>query len=124
MAWVFGLTALFWSLFTIQLLRHLPNLRKLPHDEPNDPAALPSVAVVFSARDEADRIEKTVKMLLDHGLPIREVIAVDDRSTDGTSEILARLAAEDSRLKVVRIDELPDRWLGKTHGLHVGAQQA
>jgi glycosyltransferase involved in cell wall biosynthesis len=123
MAWVFGAAALFWSLLTIQLLRHLPNLRRLPADEPNDPA-LPSVAVVFSARDEADRIEKTMKMLLEHGSPILEVIAVDDRSTDGTSEILARLAAEDSRLKVVRIDELPDRWLGKTHGLHVGAQQA
>ena len=124
MAWLFGVVALFWAMLTLQLLYHVRNLRRLSLDALIDSTDLPPVDVVFSARDEADRVEKTVRMQLDHGSPIRDVIAVDDRSTDGTSEILARLAAEHPRLKVVRVDELPDRWLGKSHGLHVGGREA
>ena len=42
-----------------------------------------------------------------------EVIVVDDRSSDGTPDILRSLAKEDSRLQVIRIDKLPEGWLGK-----------
>jgi glycosyltransferase involved in cell wall biosynthesis len=124
MTWIFGVSALFWATLTLKLLWHLPNLRALPKKFTVSPRDLPDVSVVFSARDEAERIEGTVRRLLDHGAPIREVVAVDDRSVDGTSAILERLAAEDARLNVIRIDELPSRWLGKSHGLHVGAQRA
>jgi len=124
MSILFGCVAFAWAMMTFSLLRHLPNLRDFPNQLPADPVALPGVSVVFSARDEADRIERTVRLLLDQGGPVREVIAVDDRSMDGTSAILDRLAAEDSRLQIVRIDELPERWLGKTHGLHAGAKHA
>jgi glycosyltransferase involved in cell wall biosynthesis len=53
-----------------------------------------------------------------------DVIAVDDRSTDGTNEILKRLAAEDARVRVQRVDALPEGWLGKCHACHVGAELA
>ncbi|MEQ8765059.1 MAG: glycosyltransferase family 2 protein, partial [Planctomycetota bacterium] len=52
------------------------------------------------------------------------VIAVDDRSTDGTRERLRDLAESDDRLEVVAIDALPDGWLGKTNALHQGAGRA
>ena len=53
-----------------------------------------------------------------------EVIAVDDRSSDRTGEILARLAAEDARVRVTRIETLPEGWLGKCHACHTGARLA
>ena len=53
-----------------------------------------------------------------------ELIVVDDRSSDRTGEILRGLAQEDSRLRVIRIDVLPDGWLGKCHACHVGASAA
>jgi cellulose synthase/poly-beta-1,6-N-acetylglucosamine synthase-like glycosyltransferase len=50
-----------------------------------------------------------------------EMIAVDDRPTDRTGEILRRVAAADPRLKVLRVDALQEGWLGKCHACHLGA---
>ncbi len=52
------------------------------------------------------------------------MIVVDDRSTDQTAEILRRLTLEDHRVRMQRVDELPDGWLGKCHACHVGAASA
>ncbi len=88
------------------------------------------MSVVVPARDEAAALEQAIRSLLAQDYPAIEVIAVDDRSTDETAAILARLAAADARLRVVRVDRLPEApgggpaWLGKPHALHVGASRA
>lgn len=97
-----------------------------------DPAALPwpvpSVSVIVAARDEAEHLGAAMRTLLALDYPSNrgefEVIAVDDRSSDGTGAILDALAASDSRLKVLHVTELPPGWLGKNHALHRGAALA
>src|SRR4249920_1266735 len=49
-------------------------------------------SVVMAARDEEARIEQTIRHLLAQSGVETELIVVDDRSTDRTSEILQRLA--------------------------------
>jgi cellulose synthase/poly-beta-1,6-N-acetylglucosamine synthase-like glycosyltransferase len=50
---------------------------------------------------------------------------VDDRSIDRTGQILARLASERSDvLRVIRVEELAQGWLGKNYALYLGARQA
>jgi glycosyltransferase involved in cell wall biosynthesis len=79
---------------------------------------------VVAVREEAARIEETVRRLLaQRGVEI-ELIGVDDRSTDGTSNILRLLAGEDARLRVIRIETLPEGWLGKCHACDAGARAA
>jgi hypothetical protein len=82
------------------------------------------VTVVVPCRDEARGVALAVSSLLAQDLPDLQVVAVDDRSTDGTGELLAGLAAADPRLEVVRVAALPDGWLGKNHACHEGALRA
>ena len=86
----------------------------------------PFVSVVVAARDEREAVEAALRSLLEQDYPGRlEVIAVDDRSTDGTGDIMAGLAAGRSgRLRHLRVDGLPEGWLGKNHALWVGAGEA
>lgn len=62
-----------------------------------------SVSVIVPVRNEAEFIETTVRALLDQANPPPryEVIVVDGLSDDGTRDIVARLAASDSRLRVL-----------------------
>jgi glycosyltransferase involved in cell wall biosynthesis len=81
-------------------------------------------SVVVAARDEEARIEDTVRRLLAQRGVRLEVIVVDDRSTDRTSEILGRLVQQDNRVRVERVEELPAGWLGKCHACYLGAARA
>ena len=78
------------------------------------------------ARNEEARIEEALRRLLvQRGAGIQvEVIAVNDRSSDGTGEVLGRLQQEHQQLSVVHVEELPPGWLGKCHACHLGEQQA
>ena len=95
----------------------------MPLPSPGPPAPL-RVSIVVPARNEAGEIEVAVRSHLAQDYPDFEVVVVDDRSTDGTAEVLARLAAEDRRLSVVTGVEPPAGWLGKPHALFQGARKA
>jgi len=115
----------FAALFHLRWARRLPSLNELtaaPRIE--EGSVEPRCSIIVAARDEEARIESTVRhLLVQSGVQI-EVIVVDDRSTDRTSEILRRLAAEDGRVRVKRVNALPAGWLGKCHACHIGANVA
>ena len=92
--------------------------------EPLPDAELPSVTIVSAGRNEAARIGAAARSLLAQDTPRLEVIAVDDRSEDSTGAILDQIAAEDPRLAVLHVRELPEGWLGKCHALALGAAAA
>ena len=87
----------------------------------------PRVSIIVPARNEEHDIEQTLLRLLALDYDNYEVIAVDDRSSDRTGEIIARLArSKDAHgiLKVISIEALPSAWVGKTHAMWTAAQQA
>jgi chlorobactene glucosyltransferase len=87
-------------------------------------AGLPFLSIVVPARNEERQIEPCVRSLLAQAYPNFEVIAVDDQSNDATLAILERLAAADSRLRLVNGVPLPPDWVGKPWALIQGARAA
>lgn len=85
----------------------------------------PKVTIVVPARNEAHTIEPALRSLRHLEYSNYEIISVNDRSEDGTGEVMRRVAAEPdgAPIKVVNVSGLPTGWLGKTHAMWRGAQQ-
>ena len=113
--WVVGLGYLIISITRLPALRgqHTPV-----------PAVWPRLSVLIPACNEAANLESAVVTLLQQDYPDLEIILVDDRSTDGTGEIIERLARENPRIRAVHVETLPRGWLGKVHALHRGVERA
>ena len=123
------LSLLILALWLIALVRTILNLALVPRLRGSNFCPLPSalcplVTVIIPARDEERMIERTVRAFLAQSWPELEIVVVNDRSTDSTGAILARLASEDSRLIVIDNDEPPPGWLGKPWALHQGSLRA
>jgi glycosyltransferase involved in cell wall biosynthesis len=83
------------------------------------PSDHPRVSIVVPACDEAADIKATLSRLLVLEYDNYEVIAVNDRSTDGTGEVMEKVAAAapPGRVKVIHVTKLPPGWMGKPHAM-------
>lgn len=100
------------------------NLLTWPEGRADAPPSGLSVSVCIPARDEEASIGAAVRAALASRPPVHEVVVYDDASTDATPAILARIAAEDARLRVVQGGGLPEGWVGKPHACHQLARRA
>jgi chlorobactene glucosyltransferase len=69
------------------------DIKVTPAPWPADHPA-PLISVIIPARNEARNIRRCIESLLAQTYPNYEMIVVDDRSTDGTSDILAQIQRE------------------------------
>jgi chlorobactene glucosyltransferase len=88
------------------------------------PLDAPAITVIVPARDEARDVEDTLRHLSRQDYPALEIVAIDDRSSDGTAAAIARAAADDPRVVVVHGSEPPAGWLGKPWACAQGAERA
>jgi glycosyltransferase involved in cell wall biosynthesis len=104
----------------------VPKIADISRQEWDRPPGQPRVSIIVPACNEEADIEATLTRLLALDYDKYEVIAVDDRSTDRTGEIMERVAAGASpgRLQVIRISELPAGWMGKPHAMWRAGSQA
>jgi len=130
--WIAGLL-LVWAWFSRVVgaalgMPAIPNIADAKWDHnPVAPGGNPRVSIIVPARNEEADVEATLTRLLALDYDNYEVIAVNDRSTDNTDEIMDRVAARPEargRLQVIHIDALPSGWLGKTHAMWAAARQA
>jgi len=85
---------------------------------------VPLVSIMVPAKDEAESIQDCLRSLMRQDYRRFEILVVDDRSTDATPHIVQQLAAEDPRVRLIRVFDLPPGWTGKTHALDVCRKHA
>jgi len=130
--WIAGcLLAAVWFSRLADAALGVPSITDISRPEwdrtPAKSGASTRVSVIVPARNEEHDIEQTLRRLLALDYNNYEVVAVDDRSSDRTGEIIGRLArSKDAHgiLKVISIEALPSAWVGKTHAMWTAAQQA
>jgi glycosyltransferase involved in cell wall biosynthesis len=85
----------------------------------------PMVSILVPARNEEHRVlAECIRSILAQDYSQFEVIAVNDRSTDGTGAILESIAKSDDRLRVFAGEELPAGWLGKPYAMQQACNHA
>lgn len=67
--------------------------------------APPAVTIALPVRNEAPFVRQTVESLLAQTFHDFELLVSDNASGDGTADIIAEMAAEDSRIRLVRQPE-------------------
>ena len=112
--------------FVLDGLRSLRDWIRPPVAASPAPERAPFTTVCIPARDEERSIEACVRSLLAQDYPRDryEVVVLDDRSSDATPAILARLSAENPRLRVFQGSPVPDGWQGKCWALHQAVRHA
>ena len=96
--------------------------RQTRHHPP--PLQLPMVSILIPARNEEKNIADCVQSLLAQNYPFFEVLVLDDQSSDGTAEILQKLAASQPKLHVLNGKPLPEHVVGKNWACSQLALQA
>jgi len=142
-----GILALAWFSRIVEAALGMPHVADIARSEwdrrPATAKGEPRVSIIVPARNEAENIRQTLVQLLALDYSNYEIIAVNDRSTDRTGQIMDEVAETDllhdasvtaraeaagsvrpTRLQVIHISELPSAWLGKTHAMWKAGQQA
>jgi len=126
--WIVGtVLALAWFSRIVDAAMGMPSVADISRPEwDRKPAGNPRVSLIVPARNEDRDIEQALTCLLELDYDNYEVIAVNDRSTDRTGEIMEAVESRvlPPSLRVIHHRELPAGWLGKTHAMWTAANQA
>jgi glycosyltransferase involved in cell wall biosynthesis len=126
--WVSGsFLALAWLPRAIEAVLNARKIEDIaaPEWSSSKSADAPWVTVIVPARNEERAIEGCLRSLANQDYSNLEILAVNDRSTDSTGDIMDRLVGEQPlRMRVIHVDELPPKWLGKTHAMWFAAREA
>jgi len=88
-------------------------------DDPGKTISAAQLSIIIPARNEEQNLPALLRSLGAQAIRPREIIVVNDASTDRTAEIAQQLGA-----RIVNSLPLPEGWRGKTWACHQGAQAA
>ena len=111
------LIQLYFSLFVHLKLAVVP-IAELPRNGHKP------LSVVLCARNELENLKTYLPAVLEQDYPDFEVVVVDDRSWDGTAQLLETFAKQYKRLKVVTVSEGSKFIAGKKFAVTMGIKAA
>lgn len=82
------------------------------------------VSVIVCAHDEEEHLRELIPLLQSQNYPEFEIIVINDRSNDGTYDLLLDEMRKDPRVRMVNVDRVPPHVNGKKYGLTLGIKAA
>jgi len=113
---------IFQAVILVILISNIWISRRARHHAP--PHELPMISVLVPARNEEKNIADCLQSLLAQDYPCFEVLVLDDQSSDGTLEILKRIATSKPGLHVLDGKTPPENVVGKNWACSQLALQA
>jgi len=119
-----GLVASPWIVGPLATIWRVRQSRELGDESADVSSDAPLVSVIVPARDERRNIDSCVRSILAGHYTNIEVVVVDDRSSDGTADVVRALIREDARLTLIENPPLPEGWFGKPWACATGSRSA
>jgi len=94
-------------------------IRRVPTCPPAVPLSETSVSIIIPSRNEERNLPRLLQSIAGSDTRPREILVVDDGSTDSTAAIAAGLGA-----RVLKSAAKPNGWTGKAWACYQGAQNA
>ncbi|WP_445491042.1 poly-beta-1,6-N-acetyl-D-glucosamine synthase [Niallia sp. 03133] len=114
--WYPLIMSLFWIAGTIIYIWFRDRDQKIDFSKVN----WPLITFLVPCYNEEDTIEETLRNLRSLSYPLKEIILINDGSTDGTAAILHKLSKSYSDVRIIQLFQ--NR--GKANALHLGAHAA
>ncbi len=111
--WYPFIMSLFWIAGTLIYIRYRDRDPKVDFSAVD----WPLVSFLVPCYNEEETIEETLKHLLALDYPSKEIILINDGSTDGTADILKEISRNHPEVRVIQLYENK----GKANALHLGA---
>lgn len=111
--WYPFIMSLFWIAGTLIYIRYRDRDPKVDFST----IEWPLVSFLVPCYNEEETIEETLKHLLALDYPSKEIILINDGSTDGTADILKEISRNHPEVRVIQLYENK----GKANALHLGA---
>jgi len=111
-----------WIGVVIYVLIGFKKIKRLPDQQHAE--LEPAVAIIIAVRNEEEDVEKALQSICNIKYSNYRIIVLNDRSTDNTGVILARMKLKYPAINIITIDSLPDGWLGKNNALYQGYLQS
>lgn len=119
-----ALAALAWLIQLLLALRIAVLIPRLSSLKVPEREVWPKLSILVPARDEGAELEGALRSKLSASYPNLELVAIDDRSSDRTGEVIDQIAATDPRVRAAHVKVLPEGWLGKLNAMNIGLAQA
>lgn len=115
---------IFLSAAATQVIYFIILLLSISKKRFNQTVPLKPISVIVCAHDEEQNLRELIPLLLNQQHPEFEVIIVNDRSNDGTYDLLLEETGKHPRLKMVDVKSAPAHVNGKKFGITLGIKAA
>lgn len=116
---VFGIGLFIQAIYLLFIFSRLAFFKKKSESKSSS-QNIEGVTVTIAAHNEVKRLEKLIPILFEQDYENFEVLIIDDRSTDGTRELLQDLMLIYPKLRTVTIGYTPNHVTAKKYALTLG----